>query len=188
MYMIQYIYTWNLYYFLHVCKAKDQGSLEQLLLRNAVFDLRFEAGGNGMTREALVLCLTIGKNAASIARQKKNRRNRASDQGPASRKRLPLEPHALFARRSEGACLEIGYRIVRSGQSNSAAEFSNPLSSRNRWRISCLYSLPLRSVYGDEVPTRATRVPCPVSRVLWPLTNGQNWTLTVSLAHQRLEG
>lgn len=108
-------------------------------------------------------------------KKKKNRRNRASDQGPASRKRLPLEPHALFARRSEGACLEIGYRIVRSGQSNSAAEFSNPLSSRNRWRISCLYSLPLRSVNGDEVPTRATRVPCPVSYGHWPMVKIGHW-------------
>lgn len=90
MYMIQYIYTWNLHYFLHVCKAKDQGSLEQLLLRNAVFDLRFEAGGNGMTREALVLCLTIGKNAASIARQKKKKKKtegteRATKDPPAVR-------------------------------------------------------------------------------------------------------
>jgi len=73
-------------------KARSTGSW-QLLLRNAVFDLRFEAGGNGMTREALLLCLRIGKNGASIARQKTEG---TKDQGPVSRKRLPLEPHALF--------------------------------------------------------------------------------------------
>jgi len=109
-------------------KARSTDSW-QLLLRNAVFDLRFEAGGNGMTREALLLCLRIGKNGASIARQKTEG---TKDQGPVSRKRLPLEPHALFTFAIPRGVLEIGYRIARSGQSNSAAEFSNPLSSRNR--------------------------------------------------------
>jgi len=102
-------------------KARSTDSW-QLLLRNAVFDLRFEAGGNGMTREALLLCLRIGKNGASIARQKTEG---TKDQGPVSRKRLPLEPHALFALRFGGACWKSD--IGSLARDNQIAQRSFPI-------------------------------------------------------------